>query len=147
MTGALVAGWNPLAQAWMHDTAIPADTPRGFRDLPGAYVYTLSPTRTTPVLGQQLELDGDAPFLWRELRFRDDFAFSGYGAVRLRFPDGELMSSDFLALRDIVGAVYPEKMLEAGGFLQADSLIVDPGGAGTMTIHLILIGRKRYRTL
>jgi len=131
---------NILAPRWQ-GALQPGDTPDCFREKPRDYIVPLSFAFLTPVLGQTFLLDGDGDFILRA--FQTTTLVLGF---RVRWPDGNFLSDDWLDIRDVLGPLYPPKTLPAGGELQFDLQYIDPPGAGTLIGQLILRGVTRSKT-
>lgn len=141
-TGALRS--DILAPRWQGPLQ-PGDVPDCYREKARDYVVPLSVPAAAPVLGQTLRLDGDGDFVLRAFRYIRVFAAGGFPAVRIRWPDGIAFCDDWLLIPEILGPLFPPKVLPAGGEISFDFLVVDPGGGGTLTGQFVMRGVTRWK--
>ena len=128
---------NILAPEFRFGPGCPSETPAGFWDEEWCYVSQLAtlPTNGAPVSNVQCQIDTDSDFLVRQVwpyipGVPSGIDPSGNVVFRLRRGDGYAMSSNFIPVNSVRGALFKELKVKQSDSLYFDAYLTDLTGSG-----------------
>ena len=132
---------NILAPEFCFGPGCPSETPAGFWDEEWCYVSQLAtlPTDGAPVSNTQCQMDTDSDFFVRQVwpyipGIPSGIHPAGNVVFRLRRGDGYAMSSNFIPVNSIRGALFKELKVKASDSLYFDAYLTDLTGAVGPTV-------------